>query len=55
MDGRRISIEFNVVLLQDDGRVLGAGAIIQDVTARRERDKGSSRTLAEREGKLKQV
>jgi hypothetical protein len=39
MDGRRISIEFNVVLLQDDGRVLGAGAIIQDVTARRERDK----------------
>ena len=55
-DGRRISIEFNVVLIKDDGgRVLGAAAIIQDVTARWERDKALRARLTELEGKAKQV
>jgi PAS domain S-box-containing protein len=53
-DGRRISIEFNVVLLKDaDGRVRGAAATIQDVTARWERDKALRARLAELEAKLK--
>ncbi len=54
-DGRRISIEFYVVLLKDDGgRVLGAAALIQEVTARWERDKALRARLAELEGKQKQ-
>jgi PAS domain S-box-containing protein len=54
-DGRRISIEFNVVLLKDaEGRVLGIAATMQDVTARWERDKALHARLAELEGKLKQ-
>src|ERR1017187_10859627 len=55
-DGRRISIEFNVVLLKDaDGRVLGIAATMQDVTARWERDKALHARLAELEAKLKQA
>ena len=54
-DGRRISIEFNVALLKDaDGRVLGAAASIQDVTARWEREKALRARVAELEAKLKQ-
>jgi len=53
-DGRRISVEFNIALLKDaDGRVLGAAASIQDVTARWERDKALRARLAELEAKLK--
>jgi PAS domain S-box-containing protein len=53
-DGRRISIEFNVVLLKDsEGRVLGIAASMQDVTARWERDKALRARLAELEGKVK--
>jgi PAS domain S-box-containing protein len=55
-DGRRISVEFNVVLLKDaDGRVLGIAASLQDVTARWERDKALRARLAEMEAKLKQA
>jgi PAS domain S-box-containing protein len=55
-DGRRISIEFNVVLLKDaGGRVLGIAASMQDVTARWERDKTLRARLAEMEAKLKQA
>jgi PAS domain S-box-containing protein len=55
-DGRRISVEFNVVLLKDaDGRVLGIAATMQDVTARWERDKALRARLADAEGKLKQA
>jgi PAS domain S-box-containing protein len=55
-DGRRISIEFNVVLLKDaEGRVLGIAATMQDVTARWERDKALRARLAELEAKLKQA
>ena len=39
-DGRRISIEFSIVLLRDPaGELTGAAAIIRDVTARWEREK----------------
>lgn len=55
-DGRRISIEFNVVLLKDaEERVLGIAATMQDVTARWERDKALRVRLAELEAKLKQA
>ena len=55
-DGRRISIEFNVVLVKDaEGRVLGVAATMQDVTARWERDKALRARLAELEAKLKQA
>jgi PAS domain S-box-containing protein len=55
-DGRRISIEFNVVLLKDaEGRVLGIAATMQDVTARWERDKALRARQAELEAKLKQA
>jgi PAS domain S-box-containing protein len=55
-DGRRISIEFNVVLLKDaEGRVLGIAASMQDVTARWERDKTLRAHVAELEAKLKQA
>jgi PAS domain S-box-containing protein len=55
-DGRRISIEFNVALLKDaEGKVLGAAASVQDVTARWERDKALRSRLAETEAKLKQA
>ena len=53
-DGRRISIEFNVVLLKNgEGQVLGIAASMQDVTARWERDKALRARLAEMEAKLK--
>ena len=55
-DGRRISIEFNIALLKAaDGRVLGAAACVQDVTARWERDKALRARLAEAEARLKEV
>jgi len=54
-DGRRISIEFNVVLVKDaEGRVQGVAATMQDVTARWDRDKALRVRLAELEGKAKQ-
>ncbi len=53
-DGRRISIEFFIALLCDPvGQVLGAGAIIQDVSARWERDKAMRQKLAALESQLK--
>jgi len=53
-DGRRISVEFNIALLKAaDGRILGAAASIQDVSARWERDKALRSRLAELEAKLK--
>ena len=46
-DGTRISIEFTIVLLRDDQDVvLGAAAIVQDVTQRWERDKALKQRLA---------
>lgn len=46
-DGRRVSLEFTITLVRDDrGNILGAGAIIRDVTARWERDKELQKRLA---------
>ena len=51
-DGRRVSIEFNVVLLKTpDGGVVGIAAILQDVTQRWERDKALRQRLAAAEAK----
>jgi PAS domain S-box-containing protein len=55
-DGRRISIEFNVVLLRgDDGHVIGVAAMIQEVTARWERERATKARIAELEARLKQA
>jgi PAS domain S-box-containing protein len=54
-DGSRISIEFTIVLLRSaDGGMIGAAAIVQDVTARWERDKALRARLAELENKSKE-
>jgi PAS domain S-box-containing protein len=50
-DGRQISVEFTIVLLQDsDQRVTGVAAILRDVTARFEETRRLKRELAERGG-----
>jgi PAS domain S-box-containing protein len=50
--GRRISVEFTVVLLKDPaGSVLAVAATLQDVTARWERDKELRQRLAAAEAK----
>lgn len=49
-DGRRISIEFTVVMLRDEnGRPAGVAAIIRDVTERREKELAAAKRLAELE------
>jgi PAS domain S-box-containing protein len=51
-DGTRISIEFTIVLMRSaEGGVVGAAAIVQDVTARWERDKALRARLAALENK----
>jgi PAS domain S-box-containing protein len=51
-DGRRISVEFTVVLLKDpDGKVVSIAATLQDITARWERDKELRQRLATAEAK----
>jgi PAS domain S-box-containing protein len=41
-DNRRISLEFSIVLLRNDGgQVAGAAAIVRDVTARWERERAA--------------
>ncbi len=47
-DGRTLSLEFSLALLKDDhGRILGAGAIIREVTAKWTELKELKRRLAE--------
>jgi PAS domain S-box-containing protein len=42
-DGQRISIEFSIALLKDErGEVIGAAAIVRDVTARWQAEHGKS-------------
>lgn len=49
-DGRRISIEFTIALVRDPkGRILGAGAVIRDVTEKWKREKELRRRLAQLE------
>jgi len=55
-DGSRISVEFTIVLVQSEaGEVLGAGAIIREVTARREREKALRERLAALEEELRKI
>ena len=50
-DGVRISLEFTITLVKDDrGQVLGAAAIMRDVTSRWQRDRELKKRLAELEG-----
>jgi len=55
-DGTRISVEFSIVLLRaPSGEMLGAAAIMQDVTARWQQQKQLKERLAQLEGKLEQA
>jgi PAS domain S-box-containing protein len=54
-DGSRISLEFTMVLIRDhQGRILGATAIIRDVSDRWEKDRAMKRRLAALEAQGKQ-
>ena len=51
-DGTRISLEFTITLIKDEGgRVLGAAAIMRDVTIRWQRDQELKKRLAELKGR----
>ena len=55
-DGRRISLEFSIALLHaPSGDLLGATAVLQDVTARWQQQKDLKSRLATLEAKLEQV
>jgi PAS domain S-box-containing protein len=50
-DGQRISIEFSIALLKDEGEeVTGAAAVVRDVTARWQAEREMKRRLAALEG-----
>jgi len=52
-DGGRLSIEFTILLLRNDGGALvGTAAVIRDVTARWEKERELKKRLAELEAKL---
>jgi PAS domain S-box-containing protein len=52
-DGSRISLEFTITLIKDDkSEVLGAAAIIRDVTARWQREREMKKRLAALEAGL---
>ena len=54
-DGSRISIEFNVVLVHaDSGELAGVAAMVQDVTARWQKQKEMNARLAALEAKAKE-
>ncbi len=54
-DGSRISIEFNILLVRTGtGEILGAAALIQDVTARWQREKEIKARLAVLEAREKE-
>jgi PAS domain S-box-containing protein len=55
-DGTRISLEFSVVLLRDaDENVDGIAAIIRDVTAAWQRERGLRQRLAELEAQVRAI
>jgi PAS domain S-box-containing protein len=55
-DGRRISVEFSIALLRGtSGEILGAAAIMLDVTARWQKQKELRERLTALEAKLEQV
>ena len=47
-DGRQISVEFTIILLRAEQRIIGIAAILRDVTARFEETRRLKRELAER-------
>ena len=52
-NGSRISVEFTIVLVRGEkGEVLGAGAVIREVTARRQREKEMRERLAALEAEV---
>ena len=54
-DGSRISIEFNVVLVRaDSGELVGVAAMVQDVTARWQKQKEMNARLAALEARAKE-
>lgn len=54
-DGARISVEFTIVLVRGEkGEILGAGAIIREVTARWQQDKKMRERLAALEAEAHQ-
>ena len=54
-DGSRVSVEFTMILLRDDrDRILGAAAIIRDVSARWEKERAMKRRLADLKTQSKQ-
>ena len=53
-DGSRISTEFSIVLLRDEGgEPIGVAAILRDVTPQRQREKGLQDRIAALEAELK--
>ncbi len=55
-DGTRISLEFSIALLRaPSGEIMGAAAIMQDVTARWQQQKDLRSRLADLEAKLQQA
>lgn len=46
-DGRRISVEFTIIMLGEDGKLSGMAAIMRDVTPRFEETRRLRRELAE--------
>jgi PAS domain S-box-containing protein len=53
-DGDRISVEFTIVLIRDQqDQILGAAAIIRDVSARWEKDRALQRRPAELEAQFR--
>ena len=53
-DGDRISVEFTIILIRDhQEKILGAAAIIRDVSARWEKDRALQRRLADLEAQFK--
>lgn len=53
-DGTRLSLEFTIILVRDTGGdLLGAAAILRDVTARWQRDKALKERLATLETKVR--
>jgi nitric oxide dioxygenase len=45
-EGRRLSLEFTIALMKEDGRVTGMVASLRDVTARFEETKALKKKLA---------
>lgn len=51
-DGKRISIEFSVIIIREGDHIEGVGAIIRDVTSRWEKEKETKQYIATLEEKL---